>query len=34
MGSGRAEDSWSLLRDKTGRIVRKAEAAGGPVSSY
>jgi YD repeat-containing protein len=32
--AGRAVGPWSLLRDKTGRIVRKAEAAGGHASSY
>jgi RHS repeat-associated protein len=32
--SGKALGSWSLLRDNAGRIVRKAEAAGGPAASY
>ena len=32
--SGKAVSSWSLSRDNAGRIVRKAEAAGGPASSY
>jgi YD repeat-containing protein len=32
--SGKAVGSWSLLRDNAGRIVRKAEAAGGPASVY
>jgi RHS repeat-associated protein len=31
---GKAVGSWSLLRDNAGRIVRKAEAAGGPAASY
>jgi RHS repeat-associated protein len=31
---GKALGSWSLLRDNAGRIVRKAEAAGGPAASY
>jgi YD repeat-containing protein len=31
---GKAVGSWSLLRDNAGRIVRKAEAASGPASSY
>ena len=32
--SGKAVSSWSLSRDNAGRIVHKAEAAGGPASSY
>jgi RHS repeat-associated protein len=31
---GKGLSSWSLLRDNAGRIVRKAETAGGSAASY
>jgi YD repeat-containing protein len=32
--SGKGLSSWSLARDNAGRIVRKAETAGGSAASY